>query len=187
MTATQKFTDHPGTEPGTFSCVTIPEWLFIAAVHAGWSCVGGNYTLTYYCAQHARRCTLSEKLFMDCGIHCTVGRRNALPTELMREVGGRTLIFIIIDHKTLISSPSSNIFYHRRSGRRSHVQFLDLDGHWICHSLSFINSNLVNDEEENIMLSPHNYLLILNITLVISWKMYTTRLFILIILWYYWW
>ena len=43
--------------------------LFTVPVRSGWSRVGGDYTQTYY---PARRCTLSEKYFRDCGIHCIV-------------------------------------------------------------------------------------------------------------------
>ena len=39
---------------------------FFVPVHARWSCVGRDYTLTYYRVE-----TLSKRSFRDCGIHCS--------------------------------------------------------------------------------------------------------------------
>ena len=44
-------------------------WWFISFwMIAGWSRVGGDYTLNYYRARRGRSCTLSEWSFRDCGI-----------------------------------------------------------------------------------------------------------------------
>ena len=47
---------------------TISEQFFAAPVRAGWSRVGGDYTLTYY---HGRCCMLSVRSFRYRGMDCT--------------------------------------------------------------------------------------------------------------------
>ena len=47
---------------------TIAERFFAAPVRAGWSRVGGDYTLTYCRGRHGM---LSVRSFRYCGIHCS--------------------------------------------------------------------------------------------------------------------
>ena len=50
---------------------TISERFSAAPIRAGWSRVGGDYTITYYRARRGRRCTLNVRSFRYCGIHCS--------------------------------------------------------------------------------------------------------------------
>ena len=50
---------------------TIAERFLAAPVHAGWSHVGGDYTLTYYRAWRAARSSLSVRSFRYCGMDCS--------------------------------------------------------------------------------------------------------------------